>query len=111
MVLIHDDEAVWAGLSDEERGRHLAAYGALYQEMAAAGHAVEGDGLAPARTATIVRRREGRVLTSDGPFTETKEQLGGFFLLECDLDTAVAYAGKLPSADTATIEIRPVGPM
>jgi hypothetical protein len=109
MLLIHSDEDAWGRMTEEERAGHMAAYGALWGSMRDAGHAVEGDELSRAGTATLVRVRDGETLTSDGPFAETKEQLGGYFLLECDLETAVGYAARIPSAATGTIEVRRVG--
>jgi hypothetical protein len=77
--------------------------------MQAAGHGLDGDGLHDAASATVVRSREGRVLRSDGPYSETKEQLGGYFVVECDLETAVGYAGRIPAATSGTIEVRRIG--
>jgi hypothetical protein len=109
LLLIHDDDRALAAMGDEERTSYLAGYGALYADMRAAGHAVDGDGLAPATDAVVVRRRDGRVLRTDGPYAETKEQVGGYFLVDCDLETAVAYAARIPAASTGTIEVRAVG--
>ena len=82
------------------------AYGA---EADAAGVVVGGDALHATSTATSVQVRDGKVLTTDGPFAETKEQLGGFYLFECDdLDQAVEWAAKIPHAVNGTIEIRPI---
>jgi hypothetical protein len=68
-----------------------------------------GEALEPVQTATTVRVREGRTLTTDGPFAETKEELGGFYLLECnDLDEAIEWAAKIPGAQTGSVEVRPV---
>jgi hypothetical protein len=81
---------------------------ALMKEMEAAGVLVSNNGLAPVTDATSVRVRNGKSVISDGPFAETHEQLGGFFLLECkDLDEAIHWAEKIPSAREGTIEIRP----
>jgi len=78
-------------------------------EMKAAGVLVSNNGLSPVATATTVRVREGKALITDGPFAETHEQLGGFFLLDCkDLDEALSWAAKIPSASLGSIEVRPL---
>ena len=69
---------------------------------------VGGDELGAAASARLVRVRDGETVVSDGPFTETKDQLGGHFTVECDLDTALAYAAKIPAAEAGTIEVRPI---
>jgi hypothetical protein len=84
-------------------------YRKLTDEMLAAGVLIHGEGLQPTTTATSVRVREGDASVIDGPFAETKEQLGGFFLIECpDLDGAIEWAARVPGARGGTIEIRPV---
>jgi hypothetical protein len=85
------------------------AYGALTQEMQEKGVLVAGEGLYPTPTATTVRVRDGERSVTDGPFAETKEQLGGFYVLDCkDLDEAIEWAAKIPGAQFGSIEIRPV---
>jgi hypothetical protein len=85
----------------------MAAYGAFGEE--AAGVILGGEGLEPSSSATTVRVRNGERVLSDGPFAETKEQLGGFYLLECDsLDEAIGWAVKIPGAATGSVEVRPV---
>ena len=87
----------------------MAAYGALNQSVMAAGQFVSGDALQPVSMATSVRVRDGKVLRTEGPFAETKEQLAGYYLLECkDLDEAIAIAARIPHASVGTIEVRPV---
>lgn len=82
------------------------AFGAAGDE---AGVVVGGDALTPTTTATSVQVRDGATITTDGPFAETKEHLGGFYMLECDnLDTAIEWAARIPHARTGTIEVRPV---
>ncbi len=84
------------------------AYRKLTEEMQAAGVFLHGEGLQPTVTATSVRVQDGDAVVTDGPFAETKEQLGGFFLIECpDLDQAIEWAAKVPGARGGTIEIRP----
>jgi hypothetical protein len=87
----------------------MAEYGAFTQSIIQSGHFKAGDGLQPTATATTVRVREGKTLTTDGPFAETREQLGGYYLVEArDLDTALAIAARIPGATTGSIEVRPV---
>ena len=87
----------------------LRRYGAFTQEVRDRGKLVAADRLQPTSTATTVRIREGETLVTDGPFAETKEQLGGFYLLECEnLDEALAYAQKIPAAEFGSIEVRPI---
>jgi hypothetical protein len=109
MLLIYDDENVWRTMSEEERGRAMADYGAYTQELRDAGAFLFGDALQPVDTATTVSVREGKTLTTDGPFAETKEQLGGFYAIEAEsLDRAIEWASKIPSARFGKIEVRPV---
>jgi len=109
LCLIYDDERVVDAMSPAERQARTSAYMAVTHEMRAAGQLVAGERLHPAASATTVRIRHGRLSTTDGPFAETKEQLGGFYLIEArDLDEAVALAAKLPSAHIGSIELRPV---
>ena len=109
MLLIFDDERVWGQLSEEERGRLYAEYGTFTNELREAGALVTADQLQPSATATLVQVRDGETLTTDGPFAETKEQLGGYYLIEAEsLDEAIEWAAKIPSARGGTIEVRPV---
>ncbi len=109
MLLIFDDERVWGDLSEEERGRLYAEYGTFTNEIREAGALVSADQLQPSSTATLVQVRDGETLTTDGPFAETKEQLGGYYLIEAEsLDEAIEWAAKIPSAKGGTIEVRPV---
>lgn len=87
----------------------MAGYQAFGEEAGAAGVIMGGEALAPTSTATSLQVRDGEVVTTDGPFAETKEQLGGFYILECDtLDDAMRWAAKIPHASMGQIEIRPV---
>ena len=109
MLLIFDDERVWGELSEEERGRLYAEYGTFTNELREAGALLTADQLQPSTTATLVQVRDGETLTTDGPFAETKEQLGGYYLIEAEsLDEAIEWAAKIPSARGGTIEVRPV---
>ena len=87
----------------------MAGYMAFGEEAGAAGVLVTGEPLEPTSTATSLQVRDGKVITTDGPFAETKEHLGGFYILDCDsLDEAMKWAAKIPHASSGTIEIRPV---
>jgi hypothetical protein len=111
LLLIHDDEQLWAGMSDEERGAYHEEYMRYTHELIDSGAYVGGNQLQPTATATSVRVRDGETLTTDGPFAETKEQLGGYYLIEADsLDDALEWAARIPSARLGTIEVRPVVP-
>ena len=105
MFLIYDREAEFASRSDDL----MPLYGAFTEEVNKAGVMRAGDPLQPAGTATTVRVRGGKTATTDGPFAETKEQLGGYYILDCkNLDEAIAYAAKIPTARFGSIEVRPI---
>ena len=109
ILLIHDDEQVWAAMSEQERGAIHGEYMAYTQRLRESGALVGGDQLQPTATATTVRVRDGETLTTDGPFAETKEQLGGYYVVEAEsLDEALAWAAQIPSARIGTIEVRPL---
>jgi hypothetical protein len=109
MLLIYDDERVWSSLSEQERSAMMDEYGAFTNEVRKAGKYVAGDALQSVSTAKSVRVRDGDIATTDGPFAETKEQLGGYYLIEADSDEeALEWAAKIPSAKLGTIEVRPV---
>ncbi len=92
-----------------EMGELMKAYGAFNTEAGEKGLIMAGEALQPTSTSTTVRMREGIIETTDGPFAETKEQLGGFYILNCEtLDEAIEYAAKIPTAAYGSIEIRPV---
>jgi hypothetical protein len=107
MLALYDDESRWFAMPPEQIQQELDRYEAFGRE---AGDAiVAGDGLQPTATATTVRVRDGEPALTDGPFAETKEQLGGFYVLECaNLDEALGWAAKVPAADTGSVEVRPV---
>lgn len=108
-LLIYEEEKHLATATREQIDAHIRAYGEVAREMADRGIMRGGSPLQPTATATTVRVREGAALTTDGPFAETKEQLGGFFLVECrDLDEAIDIAAKLPAARIGAVEIRPM---
>jgi hypothetical protein len=110
LLLIYQQEGPAASAaSDEEMASERAGYAAFTGETRERGQLVAGEALEPTATATSVRIRDGQVSITDGPFAETKEALGGFYLLECrDLDEAIEMAAKIPAAKRGTIEVRPV---
>lgn len=109
LLTIYGDETAFANLSPEESKATLDAYMAFGQEATERGAYLGGEGLQPTQTATTVRIRDGERLLTDGPFAETKEQLGGYYLLDCkDLDEAIEWAAKIPGAQAGAVEVRPV---
>lgn len=109
MLLIYQDEQSWSSVNEAERQQIYADYGALVGQLQASGQFVSGSELQPITTATSLRVRDGKELITDGPFAETHEQLGGYFLIEAEnLDEATKIAARIPSAKTGTIEIRPL---
>ncbi len=112
LLMICTDETGETALSPEEASAVLAEYGAFGEEMGRRGVLQGGARLRPTTDATIVRVRDGELLTSDGPFAETKEQIGGYFVVDCqDLDEAIEVASKIPGARQGTIEVRPIWEM
>jgi hypothetical protein len=108
-LTIYNEERGWDDLSEEEQSSSTQAYGAVTREVREKGVMVAGEGLYPTATATTVRIRDGERDVTDGPFAETKEQLGGFYVLDVkDLDEAIEWAAKIPGAQRGSIEIRPV---
>jgi hypothetical protein len=106
MLLIYGEEGAW---TDAERQACYAESTELTRDLARHGHYLGASPLQPVATATSVRVRDGRHLVTDGPFAETREQLGGFFLVEArDRDEAVAIAARIPAARKGTVEVRPV---
>jgi hypothetical protein len=109
MMLIYSDETGMDNVTEAEMAEVMAAYNAFGDEVHKKGVFVSGEALLPTRTATTVRVRDGKTMTTDGPFAETKEALGGFYILNCkDLDEALIYAAKIPGASVGSIEVRPV---
>jgi hypothetical protein len=109
LLTIYHDENAMAARSPEEGAETSARYWEVAEEMRAAGAYVGGEGLQPTATATTVRVRDSERLTIDGPFTETKEQLAGFYLVECkDLDEAIEWAAKIPGSEVGSVEVRPI---
>lgn len=109
LLLIYDSEAAAHKRSAAERQQEMQEYGKFMQEVGATGAIKGGNPLELSTTATTVRVRIGKTATTDGPFAETKEQLGGYFLIEAkSLDDAIAIAAKVPTAKYGSIEVRPV---
>jgi len=109
ILLIHHDEESFGKLTEGERQQVYSEYRALREQMKAAGQHVAGDRLYPTSSARTVRVRDGKQVVTSGPFAETREQLGGYFVVDVDdLDEAIAIAARIPSARTGTIEVRQV---
>ncbi|HEX3329594.1 MAG TPA: YciI family protein [Gaiellales bacterium] len=109
LLAIYANEAEWNELGEDGRRAMYEEYSAVSEELAGRGMMIDGAELRPTTAATTVRIREGRTLVTDGPFAETKEQLGGYFVVECEsLDEAIDAAGKLPTARHGSIEVRPL---
>jgi hypothetical protein len=109
LLLIYDAEKTFTEMPEAERQQFHDDYVTFTRDIMASGHHKGGDALQPVHTATTVRVRGGKTTTTDGPFAETREQLGGFYLVEAkDLDEATRIAARIPSAKTGSIEVRPV---
>ena len=109
ILLIYHDEQGWNSRTEDERQKTYAEYRQLIEELKSSGRYLFGDQLQPTATAQSVRVRNGKQLITDGPFAETREQVGGFFMIEADdADEANRIAARIPSALTGTIEVRPV---
>ncbi len=109
MCLIYGDEAKHPQAGTAEMGQLMQDYRAFTKDIGEKNVMVAGDPLEPIATATTVRVRSGKTETTDGPFAETKEQLGGYYILDCkDLDEAIAYAARIPTAAFGSVEVRPI---
>ncbi len=109
MCLIYENEALAANRSEAEQGKIMERYMTFTAKVNEAGVMVAGDPLLETNTATTVRVRDGKRTNTDGPFAETKEQLGGYYILDCkDLDEALAFAAEIPGASYGSVEVRPV---
>ena len=109
MLLIYDNEKVWQDMPEDQGKAMFGEYMQFTADIKASGHFRAGDALQPVHTATTVRVRDGKTQRTDGPFAETREQLGGYYLIEAkDLDEATKIAAKIPSSRIGSIEIRPV---
>ena len=109
LAIIYNDESQWANATPEDIAASFAGHGALMEEGAKSGAVLGGEGLQPVATATTLRVRDDERMLTDGPYAETKEQLGGYYLLDCkDLDDALSWAARIPEAKTGAIEVRPI---
>jgi hypothetical protein len=112
MLMCCFDETRWAQMTDAQKDQIMQEYSEFIQSIVKSGHFRAGAQLQPTSMATTVREQHGQRITTDGPFAETKEQLGGYHLVECqDLDEALAIAGRIPTLRVGgVIEVRPVVP-
>jgi hypothetical protein len=112
LLMIYDDEKIWATMPEAQRNKVHQDYLEFTQDIIKTGHFRAGAQLQPVATATLVREKAGKRVTSDGPFAESKEQLGGYYLVETkDLDEAITLAGRIPSVRIGgAIEVRPLVP-
>ena len=109
LLMIYRNEAEMNAVSAAEGQKMMKEYESFTQSIIQSGNFKAGDRLQPASTATTVRVRDGKILTTDGPFAETREQLGGYYLVEAkDLDTALGIAARIPGARVGSIEVRPI---
>jgi hypothetical protein len=109
LCLIYDEEKKWETMSQADGEKLMQEYFTFTKDIRQSGHYLGGNDLEPVKAATTVRVRNGRTSTTDGPFAETKEQLGGYYLIEAkDLNEAIQVASRIPSAKLGAIEVRPV---
>ena len=112
LLLIHDDEAHWGDMPEDERNAIYGEYTQFTEDVQSRGILVGANQLQPSGTATVVHVEDGKTITTDGPFAETKEVLGGCYLIDVDtLDEALEWAAKIPSARLGSVEVRPVVPV
>ena len=109
LLLIYENEKVWAEMSPDATAKMFGEYMQFSKDIKQSGHFIAGEALQTVTTATTVRSRDGKTTLTDGPFAETREQLGGFYLINAkDLDEATQIAARIPSARHGSIEVRPV---
>jgi hypothetical protein len=109
IFLIYGDESEGGSASPDEMAKSMQEWGDYTQYLKDKGYHLAGEALYPTHDATTVRVRDGKTITTDGPFAETKEQLGGFYLVDCpSLDEAIEASAKMPVGDDGSVEIRPV---
>jgi hypothetical protein len=109
LCLIYDEEKAAAKMTREEGEKLMGEYFAFTEAIKKSGHYVGGNALKPVATASTVRVRQSKLSTTDGPFAETKEQLGGYYLIEAkDLNDAIQVAAKIPASKTGSVEVRPI---
>jgi hypothetical protein len=112
LLLVYSNESEMAGMDQVTLSKYAQEYIELTKSIVQSGHFKAGDRLKPVATATTVRVRGGKTVTTDGPFAETREQLGGYYLIEAkDLDEAIGIAARLPTAKYGSIEVRPIWQM
>ncbi len=109
LLLIYGPEADFSQVSAEDMALEMKGWEAYTEWLQGKGWLLGGEALQPVTTATTVRERDGKTITTDGPFAETKEQLGGFYLIDCEnLDEAIEAAARIPSVSRGSIEVRPI---
>ena len=109
LLLIYGDESQWGSMAADDRGKEMETYNVYTQWLKDTGQFEAGEALEPTATATTVRVRDGQTLSTDGPFAETKEQLGGFYLVNAEnLDQAIEAASRIPAARGGSVEVRPI---
>jgi len=109
LCLIYDEESKRGTMPKGQMDAMMGEYGAFTEGIKKSGQYIGGNPLQPTQTATTVRVRQGKISTTDGPFAETKEQLGGYYLINAkDLNEAIQVASRIPSARTGSIEVRPI---
>ena len=112
LAMIYADESRWTDATPEQIAATMQAHGTFGENAGKAGVFAGGEGLQPTATATTVRVRDGERMLTDGPYAETKEQIGGYYVVDCkDLDEAIEVAAKIPGARIGTIEVRPIWDM
>ena len=111
LLLIYESEASLAGMPEDEQGKIFEEYMDYTRGIRKSGNYIGGEALQAISTATTVRVKNGKTITTDGPFAETREQLGGYYLVEAkDLDEAIKLAAGIPASRTGSIEVRPIMP-
>ena len=109
LCLIYDDESKWGTMAKADADAMMGEYFAFTENIKSNGNYIGGEALQPTQTATTVRIRQGKVSSTDGPFAETKEQLGGYYLINArDLNEAIQIASRIPAARTGGVEVRPI---
>ncbi len=109
LCLIYEDEAAFGKMPKAEAGKLMSEYHAFTEDVKRSGHYLGGNALQPTQSASTVRIRNGKISTTDGPFAETKEQLGGYYLIEArDLNDAIQVGARIPGSRMGSIEVRPI---
>lgn len=109
LLMIYDDESIWQDMNEVQQSKMIEGYIALEEDLKEQGVYLGSARLTEVESATSVKIRNGKTFITDGPFAETKEQLGGYFLIDCEnLDQATAIAARIPSAEHGTVEVRPL---